>query len=77
VYDVDGLRDSVQDGVTGVVTRSNTPEALADAIVELLSSPDAYDSKRELGWEWSTHLTFDQCYADFCGMLREEGILRE
>ena len=35
VYDVDGLRDSVRDGETGLVT-ARRPAAMADALVDLL-----------------------------------------
>ena len=35
VYDVDGLRDSVVDGKTGIVLRKNTPAAMAKAMEEI------------------------------------------
>ena len=37
VYNVDGLRDSVLNGRTGVITPKNTPASLAGSIVGLLS----------------------------------------
>lgn len=64
VYDVNGLRDSVQDGVTGVVTKP-TPRALADGIVALLRDEKKYEAMRVNGWNWSKELTFDQSYQDF------------
>jgi glycosyltransferase involved in cell wall biosynthesis len=36
VYDIDGLRDSVRNGVSGLITQKNTPESFAHSIVELL-----------------------------------------
>lgn len=63
VYDVDGLRDSVRDGVTGSVTAC-TPTALAHGIVALLEDKKQYQSARQAGWEWSKTITFEQSYAD-------------
>ena len=37
VYDVDGLRDSVKNNVTGIVCKYNTSECMAHSIVKLLS----------------------------------------
>jgi glycosyltransferase involved in cell wall biosynthesis len=65
VYNVDGLRDSVRHNQTGLVTRTNTPAALADNIALLLSQPDQYAHMRASGWEWSNTLTFDHSYAQF------------
>ena len=38
--DVGGNGEAIQDGVTGVVVRSENPQALAQAIVKLLGSPE-------------------------------------
>jgi len=74
VYNVDGLRDSVRDGETGMVTKENTPESLADSIVSLLghsdAHPPAYPSLRIAAWEWSKEITFDRSYSDFKRILR-------
>ncbi len=70
VYDVDGLRDSVRDGRTGIVTRT-TPQALAEGVVTLLRDPTAYQTLQYNGWEWSKHITFDQSYKDFKRALQE------
>ncbi|HUS26341.1 MAG TPA: glycosyltransferase family 4 protein [Nevskiaceae bacterium] len=63
VYDVDGLRDSVRDGVTGRITQTN-PTALAAGVVGLLRTPAYYQTLQHNAWEWSTHITFDQSYQD-------------
>ncbi len=65
VYDVSGLRDSTQDGETGIVTAEN-PTALAGGIVTLLSDPKTYSRLQENAWQWSKTLTFEQSYKDFC-----------
>ncbi|HSX17221.1 MAG TPA: glycosyltransferase family 4 protein [Patescibacteria group bacterium] len=64
VYDVDGLRDSVKDGQTGVITKQ-TPAALAAGIITTLQNKTRYDSMQRQAWEWSKHITFDQSYQDF------------
>ncbi len=64
VYDVDGLRDSVKDGITGILTMTDS-DSLAKGIVHLLSDQNAYQALQQNGWEWSKHLTFDQSYQDF------------
>lgn len=64
VYDVDGLRDSVRGGETGLVVPPS-PSALADGIVRLLGDPALYASLQRAGWEWSQTITFDALYARF------------
>jgi glycosyltransferase involved in cell wall biosynthesis len=68
VYDADGLRDSVRDGDTGVVTRP-TPGAMADALIDLLGDPDRYARLRENGWRWSQEITFGAAFAGFSAAL--------
>ncbi len=64
VYDVDGLRDSVKNGKTGIVTKPQ-PAELAKGIVQLLSMPTAdYQKLRNAAWEWSKTITFEQSYKD-------------
>ncbi len=64
VYDVDGLRDSVRAGITGLITPAS-PADLAAALVTLLRDPAHYAVIRTAAWEWSRAITFDQCYSGF------------
>lgn len=64
VYDVDGLRDSVQDGITGVITAPQ-PAALALGIEQILQDSYAYEKLRTAAWEQSKQVTFKQSYQDF------------
>jgi glycosyltransferase involved in cell wall biosynthesis len=50
VYDVDGLRDSVKDGDTGVVVKRGDPEAMGKAIIELMKDGKRRAALRERGW---------------------------
>jgi glycosyltransferase involved in cell wall biosynthesis len=68
VYDVDGLRDSVRDNETGIITAAN-PEALSDGIIELLTDKAAYEDMRRAAWQWSRTITFDQSYKDLVKVL--------
>lgn len=57
-YDVPGLRDSIEDGVTGILT-SESPRALADGAASLLKDPERWSmlstsaAKRATSWLWS------------------------
>ncbi|HSE61702.1 MAG TPA: glycosyltransferase family 4 protein [Candidatus Saccharimonadales bacterium] len=68
VYDVDGLRDSVRNGVTGKVT-APTPRKMADGIIEVFSDMPSYHRMRRAAWEWSQELTPDSSYKDFVTAL--------
>jgi len=65
VYNVDGLRDSVQDGKTGAVCSQNTPDHLAATIVSLLSDKSQYQIMQKNAWEWSKHINFETSYQQF------------
>lgn len=65
VYDIDGLRDSVQDGETGLITKQNNPQHLAEAIVTILTNQKRYAVTRQAAWQWSKSITFEQSYQDF------------
>ncbi len=64
VYDVPGLRDSVRNARTGIVTEPD-PGAMAAGIIELLESPRTYERLRRNAWEWSKRINFSQSYQDF------------
>ena len=70
VYDVDGLRDSVRNGETGIVTSAD-PQALADGIVALVRDEERYNKMRHAGWQWSKGITFEQSLSDLNHVLEE------
>lgn len=65
VYDVDGLRDSVQHDKTGLVCSENTPVGLAANIIEILDNIKHYNRIRKTAWEWNKQFTFKQSYQMF------------
>ncbi|MGB4758471.1 MAG: glycosyltransferase family 4 protein [Candidatus Saccharimonadales bacterium] len=64
VYDVAGLRDSVRNNETGVVTPEN-PSGLAGGIIDLLEDKKQYDRLQKEALRWSKQITFEQSYKDF------------
>jgi glycosyltransferase involved in cell wall biosynthesis len=64
-YDVDGLRDSVRNNETGILSINNTPESLALAIAFLFHNTDTYEKLRVAGWQWSADITFENGYVQF------------
>lgn len=65
VYNVGGLRDSVKHNKTGLVTKENTPEELAENIQKLLGNTEGYTKLREQAWQYSKTLTFDRMKKEF------------
>lgn len=65
VYDIDGLRDSVRDGETGVVCKENTPGAMAREILSLTGEPERYERLRTNALEWSRAFTWDRTAQEF------------
>lgn len=69
VYDVDGLRDSVRNRETGVITAAN-PRGMAAGILEVLGDRRFYERLRQQAWEWSAELTMERAYGDVAERLR-------
>lgn len=69
VYDADGLRDSVRNDETGLITRENAPAALAQALTRLLADKPLYDKLARAAWNWSQEITFDKGCEQFRNTL--------
>jgi glycosyltransferase involved in cell wall biosynthesis len=65
VYNVDGLRDSVRDTKTGMITKQNNPQQLASKIYKLISNQKQYEKMRRNAWQWSRNINFDNSYKQF------------
>ena len=70
VYNVDGLKDSVKNEQTGLIANKNTPEFLAEKIVELLRDYKKYDRIKKIAWQWSKKNTFERSYQDFIKIIK-------
>ena len=65
VYDTDGLRDSVQHTITGIVSRNGDPISMGSEINNLVNHGEQYEKIRHAAWEWSKEFTFENSYTDF------------
>ncbi|OGK12473.1 hypothetical protein A2859_03085 [Candidatus Roizmanbacteria bacterium RIFCSPHIGHO2_01_FULL_37_16b] len=70
VYDVDGLRDSVEDKVTGLVCKKNNPNELARNIVKLFKEKKLYKRLQNNAFTWSKQFNFDKSYREFKNILK-------
>jgi glycosyltransferase involved in cell wall biosynthesis len=68
-YNVDGLRDSVRNGDTGVLTKENNPNALAGEVVALLRDKNRYNTMRRAAWQDSLRFDYENSYSDFLGVI--------
>jgi len=71
VYNVDGLRDAVKNNQTGLICSHNTPENLAENIVNLIHDKKKYASLQENGWRWSKEINFENSYKQFVSIINE------
>jgi glycosyltransferase involved in cell wall biosynthesis len=71
VYNVHGLRDSVQNGQTGVVTQQNKPENLAREVIDLLKSPDRWNELAKSALERSKIFNWDEIANRFLKFIQE------
>ena len=68
-YDVDGLRDSVQDKITGLLIPNSSFQAMGNGIIDLLSNDTVYESLRHEAWQYSKNFTFENSYYDFVQII--------
>jgi glycosyltransferase involved in cell wall biosynthesis len=72
VYPVGGLVDSTVNGQTGIVTRDETPEAVADSVLALLNKPGEYDRLRLNAWERAKTFAWQKVLPPVCDWLEEQ-----
>lgn len=71
VYPVDGLVDSTIAGVTGLIAREETPEALARELEPVLQAPDRHEELRQRAWRRSFEFQWDRVLGPACDWLEE------
>ena len=71
VYNVDGLRDSVLSGKTGVLTKENNPTSLAKEIVALLQNDVRYTELRSAAWKFSRQFDNESSYTGFMRAIND------
>jgi glycosyltransferase involved in cell wall biosynthesis len=72
VYPVDGLVDATIDGETGVVTREETPESVAEEILKVLQSPEKYEQFRVKGCERTKEFHWSRVVGPACDWLEQQ-----
>jgi glycosyltransferase involved in cell wall biosynthesis len=69
-YDVAGLRDSIIEGETGVLVRSGDVEALAEAVVQVLTSDVLRIRLSEKALAYSRSFSWDEVADEFMKVVR-------
>ena len=68
---VPGLRDSVRDGETGLLTPYGDVNALGDAVVRLLTDSQLRARMVERGLDWARRFSWDNVAADTLRLIDE------
>ena len=71
VYPVDGLVDATLHGQTGIVTRDETPESLAEGMAGLMETPENYERFRVNACERTRAFHWDCILPPACDWLEE------
>lgn len=69
VYPVAGLTESTLHDQTGRVAKEETPEALAEAILEVVRDPAAYERYRQAAWDRAKTFHWSRVLPVACGWL--------
>ena len=70
-YDVAGLRDSVRDGVTGLLVESGDVEALAEALVRVLRDDSLRRMLSENALKYAKGFSWDKTAEEFMKILKD------
>jgi glycosyltransferase involved in cell wall biosynthesis len=71
-YDVGGLRDSVKDGVTGLLVESGDVEGLAEALVRVLRDEGLRRRLGEDALKYAQQFSWDKTAEEFMKVLEQE-----
>jgi glycosyltransferase involved in cell wall biosynthesis len=72
VYPVGGLVDSTVHNQTGIIATSETPQAIASALAELVKTPNEYGRLRTNAWERSKTFAWDKVLTPACNWLEKQ-----
>ncbi len=75
--DIRGCRDSVENGVTGILVPLKNPGKLSDAIVRLLSNPDemkkmAQAGRKKAEKDFDERIFFDKMEKEYDGLIKKK-----
>lgn len=57
-YNVEGLRDSVKNGITGILVRASNPSLLAEAAIEIITNKKKYSQLSQNAIKWSKNFNW-------------------
>ncbi|MBI5045160.1 MAG: glycosyltransferase family 4 protein [Candidatus Levybacteria bacterium] len=69
VYNVPGLKDSVKNNITGIIAAKNTPESLANAVIELLNDKKKYSILQKNAYNFARSLTWSDATTKSISLL--------
>ena len=72
-YNVPGLRDSIQDRKTGILTEKNTPKELAKEVLNLFKDKKLYQALQKNALLWSKKFTWEKAAEESLELI--EGII--
>lgn len=70
-YDVSGLRDSIQDRKTGILTKKNNPGELAKEVVKLLKDKKLYQTFQKNALLWAKKFTWKKATKESLRLIEE------
>lgn len=68
-YNNDGLRDSIMDSKTGILTEPGNINDMANAINSILSAPEKLQAMSFAAYQYSQQFTYENSYDDFTRKL--------
>ena len=70
-YDVPGLRDSIQNGETGLLVKSGDAQALAEGLFKTLEDEEFREKLSENALEYSKDFSWDKPADDFMKIIKD------
>ncbi|GAC1391954.1 MAG: glycosyltransferase family 4 protein [Candidatus Saccharimonadales bacterium] len=70
VYNVDGLRDSVKNNITGIICSQNNPLNIAENILKLYNNRKQYTKIKSYAWRSSFECNYDNGYEVFLRAIK-------
>lgn len=70
-YDVSGLRDSIQNGETGLLAKSGDTQALVEGLFKVLKDEELRERFSENALEYSRAFTWDRTASEFMKVIKE------
>ena len=69
-YDVAGLRDSIQDGKTGLIVKSGDVQALSEVLLKVLEDEELRERLSENALKYSRNFSWDKTAGEFMRIIK-------